>query len=148
MGGLQLKFGPKHLYWKRAKILCPQDYDEIIESEFEIQFERFRRTELEQFRREEQALYVAALVKVQPDKAEELERLRAALPGDFDPGEDFALRWLSRKIKAFRGLLTVDDQEVTVADLPELVEDLSYRIGLMNLLREQANDPNAEARKN
>ena len=145
---LQLKYGPKRHYWTKAIVLCPQDYDEIDESAFEVQWERFTHSEVQQFQREMQAVATHALAKLRPESAEDLNDLLAGLPSDFDPGMDFALRWLQRKIKAFRGLLTVDDQEVTVEDLPELLEIVSYRIGLMNLLRAQVRDPNAENRKN
>lgn len=159
---LKLKVAPKHLYWVPAVILCQQDGDEVLESAFEVQFERFKHSEIVQFGKEQAvtlnhtALSLARSLKSRKtEHAEAVNVMEAAyqqaleeLPEDFDAGADFALRWLQRKVKAFRGLLTEDDQPVAVADLPELIEYPSYRIGLMNLLRKQMEDPNAADRKN
>lgn len=160
--GLTLKVAPKNLYWVAACILCPQDGDDVEESHFEVQFERFKHADILQFQREQAAALnhsAVALVRSMKKRTSEdakaadameaaYEAALAELPEDFDAGSDFALRWLQKKVRAFRGLETADDQAVTVEDLPELIEYPSYRIGLMNLLRKQMEDPNAAERKN
>lgn len=163
---LKLRVASKNLYEMPLKIFCPQDGNETQEVDFKVRFERFKHSEVKRFRIEraavaayggKMALRVSAAAngadaQTTAEMLAEYDKVIAKVGADFDFDADLYVRWMQKKVKGFPGLPAEDENgnevAVTPDDIPDLMEDMAYRLPLIELLEKQMEDPGAEERKN